>query len=635
MRLLYSFLVFSALLTLAACDSSSDSQPANETAAEAGTVASAVATTTEQSSAEAETARLTVYLDEQYEAQLDFSPQTRTQLGEKVNYDQLDEYSIEAADEELAWLESSVATMQAEFDYDSLSEDGKVSYDMWEYTLEQAQANVPWRNHGYIFGRGGPHASMPTFMITYHAVATEQDLADYISRLRQLDRVFAQLLDRARGASAQGIHQPAFAYDFALAEIERVTSGVPFNNDDETPNSPLWTDFQTKAESLVEAGTISEDQAQEYMNEAREVLATEVLAAYEEIRNWLQTDREFASEQAQGVWALPNGEDYYNRRLAQMTTLELTAEEIHNTGLAEVERLLAEMEAVKQQTGFSGTLQEFFVFVREDEQFYYQNTEEDRQEYLDVNNEYLDGIEAQLPNFFGRLPKAPLVVRRVEPFREQDGAAQHYFPGSPDGSRPGVFYSHMSDMSSLAKWQIEDIAYHEGNPGHHMQISIQQELTDIPRFRTQFWTTAYVEGWGLYAEWLAKEMGGFEDPYSDFGRLAGEMWRAIRLVVDTGLHAMQWTEEQAVDYFLQNSPIPESAVRSEVQRYFANPGQATAYKIGMMGFQETRARAEQRMGEQFDIRGFHDVVLGAGGLPMPMLHARVDRWIEDVLSEQN
>jgi uncharacterized protein (DUF885 family) len=193
----------------------------------------------------------------------------------------------------------------------------------------------------------------------------------------------------------------------------------------------------------------------------------------------------------------------------------------------------------------------------------------------------------------------------------------------------------MSDMSSLAKWQIENIAYHEGNPGHHMQISIQQELTDIPRFRTQYFTTAYVEGWGLYAEWLAQEMGGYEDPYSDFGRLTGEMWRAIRLVVDTGIHAKQWTEEQAVDYFLQNSPIPESAVRSEVQRYFANPGQATAYKIGMMNIQEARARAEERMGSEFDIRGFHDVILGAGGVPMPMMQERVDRWIEESLSAED
>jgi uncharacterized protein (DUF885 family) len=618
-----------SLFVLAACDSGSSSQ---SSAVATPQPAAEASSSTDVDSPEAETARLTAWLDEQYEIQLDFSPMTRTQLGEKVDYDQLDRFSIEAADEELAWLEASVAEMRAQFDYDNLTADGKISYDMWAFTLEQAQASVPWRNHGYIFGRGGPHAQLPTFMITYHAVETEQDLADYIARLREVDRIFTELLDIAQSSSDQGIRQPAFGYEFALAEIERVTSGVPFNTDDQTPNSPLWTDFQTKTEALVEAGTISDAEAQDYLNEAREVLAGEVLASYESIKSWLETDRQFATEQSQGVWALPNGEDYYNYRLAQMTTLELTAEEIHNTGLQEVARLLAEMEAVKEQTGFEGTLQEFFVFVREDEQFYYQNTDEDRQAYLDINNEYLDAINERLPEFFGRLPKAPLVVRRVEPFREQDGAAQHYFPGSPDGSRPGVFYSHMSDMSSLAKWQIEDIAYHEGNPGHHMQISIQQELTDIPRFRTQYWTTAYVEGWGLYSEWLAKEMGGFQDPYSDFGRLAGEMWRAIRLVVDTGIHAMQWTEQQAVDYFLANSPIPESAVRSEVQRYFATPGQATAYKIGMMNIQEARARAEQRMGDQFDIRGFHDTVLGAGGLPMPMLHAHVDRWVEDTLA---
>ena len=187
-------------------------------------------------------------------------------------------------------------------------------------------------------------------------------------------------------------------------------------------------------------------------------------------------------------------------------------------------------------------------------------------------------------------------------------------------------------MSSLPKHQVEDVLYHEGNPGHHMQIAIQQELTDIPRFRTQYFTTAYVEGWGLYAEWLAKEMGGFEDPMSDFGRLGGEIWRAIRLVVDTGIHAKQWTEEQAVDYFLSNSDSSESSVRSEIKRYFANPGQATAYKIGMMNIQQARANAEAALGNDFDIRAFHDLILGAGALPLPLMHARVDRWVAEVQS---
>ncbi|MBU2098628.1 MAG: DUF885 domain-containing protein, partial [Gammaproteobacteria bacterium] len=280
-----------------------------------------------------------------------------------------------------------------------------------------------------------------------------------------------------------------------------------------------------------------------------------------------------------------------------------------------------------------GSLAEFFVFMREDPQFYFPNTDEGRQGYLDLANEYLDAMNEKLPEYFGILPKAGLVVRRVEAFREQDGAAQHYMSGTPDGSRPGVFYAHLSDMRAMPRYQLENISYHEGNPGHHMQISIQQELTGIPRFRTQYGYTAFSEGWGLYTEALGKDMGFYTDPYSDFGRLAGEIWRAIRLVVDTGMHAKQWSEEQAVQYFLENSPQPESAVRSEIQRYLTSAGQATAYKIGMIKIQELRATAMTELGDQFDYRGFHDTVLGGGSLPMPVLEARVMRWIERVKEE--
>ena len=382
----------------------------------------------------------------------------------------------------------------------------------------------------------------------------------------------------------------------------------------------------------MENALIDEELAQGYREEARSILEGEVAAGYQMVLAWLEADKENSSAEAQGVWALPNGEAYYNYRLAQMTTLDLTADEIHQIGLDEVERLLAEMEVIKNEIEFEGTLQEFFEFVRGDPNNYYESTDEGRQLYLDDNYAYLNAINEVLPDYFGRLPLADLEIRRVEAFREQDGAAQHYFPGTPDGSRPGVYYSHMSDMSSLPKHQVEDVLYHEGNPGHHMQIAIQQELTDIPRFRTQYFTTAYVEGWGLYAEWLAKEMGGFEDPMSDFGRLGGEIWRAIRLVVDTGIHAKQWTEEQAVDYFLSNSDSSESSVRSEIKRYFANPGQATAYKIGMMNIQQARANAEAALGNDFDIRAFHDLILGAGALPLPLMHARVDRWVAEVQS---
>ena len=601
--------------TLVACSEPKESQPEAVSAAPPQT----------------ETQRLNVWLDEQYAEQLEASPMTKTSLGDKTDYDKLDDFSLAAEQRDLEWLRESVSTMQSEFDYAELNDDGKLSYDMWKFSLERAEAGVPYRQHGYIFGRGGPHAYLPNFLINFHRVVTVADLDAYVSRLKEIDRVFAQLLERSRAASAAGIRQPRFGYDFALAEIERVTAGAPFSNSDSSPNSPLWTDLQSKTTALIDEGLLSAEEAQVYSQQIQALLAGEVKTAYEEVAAWLREDRELASEEAQGVWALPDGEAFYNYRLAQMTTVDLTAEEIHQIGLDEVARIQGEMETIKQQVGFDGSLQEFFTFMREDEQFYFPNTDEGRQDYLDLNNQYLDAIALKLPDYFGRLPKAALEVRRVEAFREQAGGAQHYSAGTPDGSRPGVFYSHMSDMSTLPIFQLEDVAYHEGSPGHHMQISIQQELEDVPRFRTQYRTTAYTEGWGLYSEWLAKEMGGFEDPYSDFGRLGGEIWRAIRLVVDTGIHSKRWTEEEAVQYFLANSPQAEGAVRSEIKRYIATPGQATAYKIGMLKIQEVRLNAEQALGESFDIREFHDIVLGAGALPLPLLEARVDRWITESL----
>ena len=602
--------------TLVACSEPTESQSE-----------AAISTASQQT----ETQRLNAWLDEQYAEQLETSPMTKTALGDKTDYGQLDDFSLAAEERDLEWLRESVTTMLSEFDYAQLTDDGKLSYDMWKFSLERAEAGVPFRQHGYIFGRGGPHAYLPNFLINFHRVDTVADLDAYVSRLRELDRVFTELLERSRAASAAGIRQPRFGYDFALAEIERVTAGAPFSNSDSSPNSPLWTDLQSKTTALIDEGLLSAEEAQVYFQQIQALLADEVKTAYEEVAAWLREDRELASEEAQGVWALPDGEAFYNYRLAQMTTVDLTAEEIHQIGLDEVARIQAEMETIKQQVGFDGSLQEFFTFMREDEQFYFPNTDEGRQAYLDLNNKYLDAIALKLPDYFGRLPKAALEVRRVEAFREQAGGAQHYSAGTPDGSRPGVFYSHMSDMSTLPIFQLEDVAYHEGSPGHHMQISIQQELEDVPKFRTQYRTTAYTEGWGLYSEWLAKEMGGFEDPYSDFGRLGGEIWRAIRLVVDTGIHSKRWTEEEAVQYFLANSPQAEGAVRSEIKRYIATPGQATAYKIGMLKIQEVRRNAEQALGEAFDIREFHDIVLGAGALPLPLLEARVNRWISDSL----
>jgi uncharacterized protein (DUF885 family) len=289
------------------------------------------------------------------------------------------------------------------------------------------------------------------------------------------------------------------------------------------------------------------------------------------------------------------------------------------------------MVKIKEEFGFEGSLPEFFTFLRDtkdDERLYYPNNDEGRQGYIDDATAAIDKIKAELPNYFGILPKADMVVKRVEAFREQDGAAQHYFPSTPDGSRPGVYYAHLSDMTSMPKRELEVIAYHEGLPGHHMQIAIQQELEGVPTFRTQAGFTAYSEGWALYSEWLAKQMPAtFEDPLSDFGRLGSEIWRAIRLVVDTGLHAKGWTEQEAIDYFKANSAVTEEQAISEVRRYLVLPGQATSYKVGMLKIQELRADAEKKLGDKFDIKGFHDTVLGGGAMPLSILERRVQQWV--------
>lgn len=325
--------------------------------------------------------------------------------------------------------------------------------------------------------------------------------------------------------------------------------------------------------------------------EARSALIGPFKAAYLDLIAWQKQDREKAPEQTSGVGALPNTAAYYNERLANHTTTTLTADQIHAIGLAEVARLRAAMMAIKDEVGFKGDLPAFFAELRDSKdtpRYSYPNTDA---------TAAIDKIKAVRPRYFGILPKADLVVRRVGAFREQPGAAQHYFPSTPDGSRPGIYYAHLLDMKAMPKSELEVIAYHEGLPGHHMQIAIAQELTSVPTFRRQAGFNAYSEGWGLYSEWLAREMPGtYQDPYSRFGRLGSEIWRAIRLVVDTGLHAKGWSQEQAVQYFLANSATTEEQARSEIRRYMVLPGQATSYKIGMLKFQELRRKAETALG---------------------------------------
>lgn len=575
---------------------------------------------------DAESTRFIAWLDDKFNEQLDFSPMTKTRMGDRSDYDQLDDVSEAALDARLNWWRSAVAEMKTEFDRDQLDANGQLSWDLWQYSLDNRERNLPFRRYGYIFGRNGPQTGLPNSLINYHDVESKDDMLAYVSRLEQSGRYMGQYLERAQLSVADGIRAPFFDYERAINEIARVTSGEPF---DREGNSAIWTDITSKVAALEEQQLITATEASELVEMARNALLGSFKPAYENVSAWLRADLDSVPREATGVWALPNGDAYYAQRLRSMTTLPMSADEIHEIGVSEVARIQAEMEQIKNTVGFDGSLQDFFTYMRDDDQFYFPSTDEGRAQYLELADEILATMSERLPEYFGILPQAGLEVRRVEAFREQAGGAAHYARGTKDGSRPGTFYVHMTDMRAASIFRLENLAYHEGVPGHHMQISIQQEQDDIPLFRANTGYTAFSEGWGLYAEFLGKEMGGYNDPYADFGRLSGEIWRAVRLVVDTGIHAKGWTQAEAVDYALQNSARPEPSVRSEIMRYFNNPGQATAYKIGMLKIQEVRAIAEEALGDSFDIRAFHDLVLGSGPVPMETLQAQVERWIAE------
>lgn len=580
---------------------------------------------------QAETDRINEWFEAKFEEQLAFSPLRQTYLGRAT--DQIDDFSIEAFDEQLDWQRASVAEMKESFDYDLLTEEARTSFDVWEYQLQQAEAALPYRFHGYVFDQfSAVHAMFPSMLITFHTVDGSEAMEAYITRIGESGRAIRQLTELSQMAAERGIRPPSFSYPFVIEEAGKIISGAPL--DDSSADNPVWADVKMEIQGLLERGEIDEAGAADFTEAARAALTGPFREAYEELIAWQQADRSNVPDEARGVGALPDGASYYNERLANWTTTELTADQIHETGLAEVARLRDEMTAIKDQVGFEGDLREFITALREDTdnpRHYYPDTDEGRQAYIDDAKAAIDRIEGELSNFFGILPKAGLEVRRVEAFREQPGAAQHYMPGTPDGSRPGIYYAHLSDMKAMPKRDLEVIAYHEGLPGHHMQISIAQELTEVPTFRTQAGFGAYIEGWGLYTEWLATEVPGtYEDPYSEFGRLGSEIWRAVRLVVDTGVHSKGWTEEQAVEYMLANTSATETSARSEIRRYLVAPGQATSYKVGMLRIQELRRKAEEALGDRFDIRAFHDTVLGGGALPLAILERKVDRWIESV-----
>lgn len=541
--------------------------------------------------------------------------------GMRLRYGEWNDGSEAGEEQRLMMARRQSAELQQEIDREKLDAQGRLSYDLF---LDQQRRRIegwPWRLHGYVFDhRSGPHSWAPAFLINTHRVESEQDARDYVSRLRGILVLVADALERASRAEEQGILPPRWVFPQVVDGARNVITGRPF--DDSAADSPLLADFRSKLGKLQ----LDEAQAASLMASAERAMLEFVGPAYQAVIAWASAAELRASEQ-DGVWKLPDGEDYYQQRLADYTTTALTAEDIHQIGLREVARIHAEMRELMGRVGFEGSLQEFFEFIRSDERFYYPDTDEGRAAYLAEATRMIEAMRERLPELFRREPRAPMVVKAVEPFREASAGKAFYQRPAPDGSRPGVYYVNLYRMRDMPKTEMESLAYHEGIPGHHMQLALSIEQEDLPMFRRQAGYTAYTEGWGLYSERLPREIGFYQDPYSDFGRLTLELIRAVRLVVDTGLHAKRWTREQVIQYHLDNTPLPEGSVVRATERYIVTPGQATAYMIGQLKLLELRKRATDALGEAFDVRDFHERVLESGPVPLDVLERRIDEWI--------
>jgi uncharacterized protein (DUF885 family) len=565
-------------------------------------------------------AALNEFFDHQFEAVVDQSPELATYLGDRRGYDRWDDETEAFAAEQLRRRIEARDFMRARFDPDRLNANDALSYRLFDLGVTRAEENWRWRNHGYIFNHhAGAQSNLPAFLINQHQVANPADAEAYVARLVGLRAKMDQLIARAEASAALGVMPPRFSYEGVLGSSRNVISGAPF---DDGADSPLWADIQSKVDRLE----IEQTQKDALLSEARDALIGSVKPAYEALIAAMNAQQARATTD-DGAWKLPDGDAFYASRLRLFTTTNLSADDIHDIGLQNVARIHDEMGAIMRAVQFSGDLWAFFDFMENDDRFYVADSAEGRADYVRRATTVIEAMRERLPDYFGRLPRAAIEVRPVEPFRERSAGLAFYQRPAADGSRPGVYYVNTYDVRAIPTYQIEALAYHEGIPGHHMQLSIAQELEGVPRFRRFLsFYTAYTEGWGLYTERLAKEMGAYQDPYSDFGRLVLELRRAIRLVVDTGLHAKRWTRQQAIDYVLANQPSGEREAARDIGRYIVNPGQATAYMIGQMEILRLREEARASMGARFSLSGFHDAVLENGAVPLDVLGELVRRW---------
>jgi len=547
------------------------------------------------------------------------NPVRQTYLGIKTDYDKWYDLSEENSAKELAIAEENLALIN-KIDVNTLDAQTQISHNLYVQNLENEIADYKWRFHNYPVNQMyGTHSQIPAFLINQHSISNIKEAQDYIARVHGANQLLKQLVTQLKLREAKGIIAPKFVFEHVIRDSKNILVGAPF---DSSENSTILADFSRKVNEL----TISDTDKTALIADVKTALISSLKPGYEQLVTYL-TALEKKADNRDGVWKFPDGDAFYKNALKRTTTTDLTAQQIHDLGLSEVSRIHDEMRLIMKKVAFDGSLNEFFEFMRNDKQFYYPATDQGKQRYIKEAVALIDDMEGRLDSLFLTKPKAALKVKAVEAFREKSAGKAFYESPAPDGSRPGIYYANLYDMEAMPNYQMAALAYHEGIPGHHMQLAIKQELTGIPMFRKFGGFTAHTEGWGLYSEMIPKEIGLYQDPYSDFGRLAMELWRACRLVVDTGIHTKQWTRKQGIKYYTSNTPNSVSDAVKMVERHVVMPSQATAYKIGMNKIIELREHAKVQLGDKFDIREFHDVVLKNGPVPLNVLADLVDAYI--------
>lgn len=579
----------------------------------------------------AESKKVNAFFEKSFEERVNLSPEFQTSLGIKKDYDKLDNDSPEADAKKLASQKKELIWLTDSVNVEALSKEALLSYKLFKKKVENNIADYKYRLYNYPVNQMfGAQSGKPAFLINMHRIDDISDANAYISRLNEFEKYFTQLIKNLEAREAAGIVPPKFVFNKVIEDSENILIGKPFDNADK--KSTLLKDFSEKVSNLdIDTKTKSNLETL-----AKQALLTSVKPAYNSLISFIKKQKERANSD-HGAWKFPDGKAFYNNALKRTTTTDLTANEIHEIGLSEVARIHKEMNIIRNKVGFKGTLQDFFQFMKTDKQFYYKADKQGKAAYLKKAVNLIDSMETRLDEIFITKPKASIIVKAVESFREKSAGKAFYNSPAADGSRPGIYYANLYDMESMPIYQMEALAYHEGIPGHHMQLAIQQELKEVPLFRKFGGYTAYTEGWGLYSEFIPKEMGFYADPYSDFGRLAMELWRACRLVVDTGIHAKKWTREEGIAYYTENTPNAELDVIKMVERHIVMPSQATAYKIGMLKILELRTKAKNALGDQFDIRDFHEVVIAQGAIPLNILEEFVNDYItsKQVLVKNN